>query len=177
MKKIFKNKKIIIGIIISVVLVSVFGYRKHQKRIEEERLASAITLVDNEVDRFIDDLFLEENINTYTVEGRTDLMIKQLSMVVDKEEVIYEAKYDESYEYAWDLIIKESKKNTDRMEMVLKSNDYDDIEVLTYIVDEDEDVVAVIYDGVVYYDMVKGIDRHKKLEKELRIDIDLEELE
>lgn len=167
-----KNKKIVITSVLLLALISVFGYKVHQERANKEKLANAIEYLNSTYNS------KKDLVEFIAVEGRTDLIIQTFSMDdMYKDEMANDIVYSSYYEYYWEEILETDIELNDRMNDRLVEEDYEGITVISYIVDENDEVVAIVYDGVVYYDYLEEIDRHEKLENKFDIEIELEELE
>ena len=155
------NKKLMSLILVGILGFGMIGCNNTEK--EEERLNSAMELLEQEMDK---------NLTLYTVEGSTKIILEETTMETNKSKLAFD-KQKKEFCIVWDILIDCCVEDNDKMNEILVNNGYEDIVVLSYIIDEDGEIIAEMYNEKVYYDVINNINEIEELEEKFNLSIDI----
>lgn len=154
------NKKLISLALISMLGFSLLGCSNQKEKLQEE-MNVALELLQEQNEEKAEKFYIVED---------TNVIIEELQWETNKTKVAFD-KHNSAFIIVWDMVIDLGIECNNKANSILIENGYENINVLYFVVDENDEIIAIIYDEEVYYDEVYKINNVSELEEKFGIDI------
>lgn len=156
------NKKIISLLSCGIMVLSMVGCGNSQEQLQEE-INSSLELLKEENS--------EKSESFYSVEN-TNVIVEELKWETNKTKIAFD-RHKTEFVAIWDIVIDLGIEENNKQRKLLTDNGFENIDILYVVVDENNEIIAIIYDEKVYYDEVYKINEVEELEEKFQIDINI----
>lgn len=154
------DKKIISLLSCGIMILGMIGCSNSQEQLQEE-INSSLELLKEENSEKSDKFYSVEN---------TNVIVEEMIWETNKTEIAFN-RNKTAFTTIWNIVIDLGIEDNNKQRKLLTDNGFENVDILYFIKDENDEIIAVIYDEKVYYDEVYKINEIEKLEEKFQIDI------
>lgn len=156
------NKKIISLLSCGIMILGMVGCSNSQEQLQEE-VNSSLELLKEENSEKSDKFYSVEN---------TNVIIEEMKWETNKTKIAFN-RNESTFTTIWDIVIDLGIEDNNKQRKLLMENGFEDVDILYFVADENNEIIAIIYDEKVYYDEVYKINEVEELEEKFQIDINI----